>query len=166
MAGNGGTLARELLEQAPDARQIVVPVGGGGLLAGLLSVVERVAPHVQVVAVQSAACPSFVRSLAEGKVYARWEGSETVAEGLEGGTGPVGVALAHRTDTRAVAVPERTIIDVMRRVWKQEGVALEGSAAVVLAARQEGLLGSAADEALYVLTGANVDRHYLESLPD
>lgn len=163
MAGNGGTLVRELLEQRPDMASLVVPVGGGGLLAGALAELERSAPRVAVVAVQSQACPAFVRSLEEGVVHERWQGDPTVAEGLEGGTGAPGVAMARRYGARAIAVPEPAIADAMRRIWRDENVAVEGSAAVVFAARAIGRLDDLPEPCVHVLTGSNVAPSLLES---
>lgn len=157
MAGNGGTLARELVAQVPGLASVVVPVGGGGLLSGLLLELQRLAPEVRVAAVQSEACPSFVRSLADGCVYERWEGAATVAEGLEGGTGAPGVELALRYGVRALTVPEAEIVAAMRRVWRASRVSVEGSAAVVLAARAMGMLDPLPEPCAHVLTGGNVD---------
>ncbi len=155
MAGNGGTLVRELLAQVPDLASVVVPVGGGGLLSGVLAELERSAPHVVVVAVQSEACPAFVRSLEEGCVHTLWSGDATLAEGLEGGTGAVGVAMAQRYGARAILVTEDAIAAAMRRVHAAEGRVLEGSAAVVLAARANGQLHDLPEPCVHVLTGAN-----------
>ena len=159
MAGNGGTLAREIFEQVPDVGTIVVPVGGGGLLSGVLVEVARLRPSVRVVAVQSEACPSFARSLADGVVHERWTGGATLAEGLEGGTGAVGVALAQRAGVDVILVSEQAIAAAMRRVWSAHGVAIEGSAAVVLAVPQAYAF---AGTTVRVLTGANVSRALLE----
>lgn len=156
MAGNGGTVAREILQAQPDVASIVVPVGGGGLLAGIIAELERAAPSVQVAAVQSEACPAFVRSLEDGTTYLRWEGEESWAEGLEGGTGSAGVAAALRFGATACAVPESSVRVAVRRIYANDGIGIEGSSAVVFAARAEGLLAGLPEPCVHVVTGGNI----------
>ena len=55
-----GTIGLEILEQCPDIRSIVVPIGGGGLLAGIATAVKSVAPHVKVYGVQASGAPGNV----------------------------------------------------------------------------------------------------------
>lgn len=156
MAGNGGTLARELLDQVPDVAAIVLPVGGGGLLAGVLAELTRVGKtHVRVVAVQSEACPAFVRSLEDDRVYDRWEGETTLAEGLEGGTGAPAVEAARAYGVTALEVPEFAIRDAMLAFHDATGGVIEGSAAVVVAARTIGALDTLPEPCVHVITGAN-----------
>ena len=156
MAGNGGTLTREILESRPDVGSIVVPVGGGGLLAGIIAELERSAPTVQVAAVQSEACPAFVRSLEDETTYLRWEGEESWAEGLEGGTGAAGVAAARRFGAIALAVPEPAVREAVRRVYREDQVGIEGSSAVVFAARSAGRLDRLAEPCVHVVSGGNI----------
>ncbi len=164
MAGNGGTIGREVLAQCPEVGSVVVPIGGGGLLSGLLVALERAARPVQVVAVQSQACPSFVASLRDGRVYETWEGEPTLAEGLEGGTGATGVALARERGVIAHAVPESAIGAAMSRVWAADRRPIEGSAAVILAARDLGLLADLPEPVVLVITGGNVAQSTIERL--
>ncbi|KAK9680023.1 Pyridoxal-phosphate dependent enzyme [Popillia japonica] len=66
LAGQG-TLGIEVLEQVPDVDAIIVPTGGGGLIAGIATAVKTMKPSVQVIGVKSEACPGFTTSLAAGK---------------------------------------------------------------------------------------------------
>jgi threonine dehydratase len=109
-----------------------------------------------VVAVQSEACPAFVQSLADGTTYLRWEGEESWAEGLEGGTGATGVAAARRFGAKALAVPEDEVRAAVRRIYGRDSVAIEGSSAVVFAARQLGNLDDLPEPCVHVVTGGNV----------
>ena len=62
-----GTIGLEILEQCPDIRSIVVPIGGGGLLAGIATAVKSVAPHVKVYGVQASGSPAMYLSKHAGK---------------------------------------------------------------------------------------------------
>jgi threonine dehydratase len=76
-----GTIAREILEQVPDVRTIVVPVGGGGLAAGIVAALGADHPEVQVVGVQAAGAAAYPASLAAGRPVAL-EQLSTMADGI------------------------------------------------------------------------------------
>ncbi len=156
MAGNGGTIAREILAQVPDVASIVVPVGGGGLLAGIIAALSHSKRDVKLAAVQSEACPAYVRSLEDGKAYTRWEGEESWAEGLEGGTGELAVEVGQAFGVMALAVPEDSVRERVRWAYREHGVAMEGSSAVVFAARELGMLDDLPEPCVHVVTGGNV----------
>ena len=67
MAGQG-TIGLEILDELPDVANILIPVGGGGLIAGVASAVKETHPHVRVIAVESVAAPSLHYSLKHGSI--------------------------------------------------------------------------------------------------
>jgi threonine dehydratase len=156
MAGNGGTIAREILAQVPDVASIVVSVGGGGLLAGIIAQLLLVRRDVKLAAVQSEACPAYVRSLEDGKAYTRWEGEESWAEGLEGGTGELAVEVGRAYGVTALAVPEPSVRERVLWAYREHGIAMEGSSAVVFAARELGMLDTLPEPCVHVITGGNI----------
>ena len=76
-----GTVALELLEQCPDVRTVVVPTGGGGLVAGMAVVLRALAPQVSVVGVQASGAAAFPGSLAAGRPTGL-AGMATMADGI------------------------------------------------------------------------------------
>ena len=66
LAGQG-TMGLEILDQVPDVDAIVIPVGGGGLIAGVALAVKTMKPDVQIIGVEPEACPSFSTALKAGK---------------------------------------------------------------------------------------------------
>ena len=164
MAGNGGTLMREVLAACPDVQTVVVPVGGGGLLVGILSVLRTLARRVTVVTVQSEASPAFTRSLQANQLFATWPPTETLAEGLEGGAGATSVVEAQRYGVQTVTVTEAEIATAMVDAWRNRGQLLEGSAAVVCAAWRSGYLNQLEGPIVGVLTGGNVAQATIEAL--
>ena len=62
MAGQG-TIGLEILDQLPDLSTILVPIGGGGLIAGIASAIKATRPQVRIIGVESAAAPSMHSSL-------------------------------------------------------------------------------------------------------
>jgi threonine dehydratase len=159
MAGNGGTAALEVFDACPDAATWVVPVGGGGLLAGVLAarrlLAERGEAVPEVVAVQSEASPAFAASLRDGRAWLHWPAAATLAEGLEGGTGAAAVDAALRAGVRCILVSEAGIAEAMQRC-QARGWRVEGSAAVVEAARASAALAAFREPIVGWLTGANV----------
>src|ERR1700723_711845 len=76
-----GTLGFEVIEQCPGVRTVLVPVGGGGLAAGIAVAVESLDPGVRVVGVQSSAVPGLIASMAAGRPV-RVVGEPTMADGI------------------------------------------------------------------------------------
>ena len=76
-----GSLGLELLEDVPDLAQVVIPVGGGGLCAGVALAIKAAKPDVRIVGVQAAACAPFPASMAAGEPIAA-ETALTIADGI------------------------------------------------------------------------------------
>nr|CAD7397295.1 unnamed protein product [Timema cristinae] len=80
MAGQG-TLGLEIVEQVPNIDAVVVPVGGGGLIAGVALAVKTLFPHIKIIGVESERCASFSKAVKAGMpVYTKIE--STLADGL------------------------------------------------------------------------------------
>lgn len=151
------TLARELIGQVPDLGTVVVPCGGGGLLAGVILGLEGT--DVRVVGIESEASPSMSTALAAGSIVPI-EVEPTVADGLAGNLEPgavtVGVALSHGVDV--LTVSEADIRSAMAFSATKMGLVLEGAGAVGIAAVRAGLVTPDAKgrQTVVLLTGRNV----------
>ncbi|MCA9611064.1 MAG: pyridoxal-phosphate dependent enzyme [Myxococcales bacterium] len=162
-AGNGGTVALEILEDLPEVRTIVAPVGGGGLVAGLAAARRLEGARFTLVGVQSEACPAMVRSLEEGRALLEYEGAPTLAEGLEGGVSETTFAVARDELARMDAVSEAAVADAMRFAKHALGLEIEGSAAVTIAWLRAHA-SEVAGPVVGVVSGRNVDRETLARL--
>ena len=76
-----GTIGLEILEQVPDVEQIVVPIGGGGLISGVAAAVKSMRPNVKVIGVQAATVPSMFVSMRSGEIITVRDGA-TIADGI------------------------------------------------------------------------------------
>ena len=76
-----GTIGLEILEQVPDVEQIVVPIGGGGLISGVAAAVKSMRPNVKVIGVQAATVPSMFVSQRSGEITTVRDGA-TIADGI------------------------------------------------------------------------------------
>jgi len=153
-----GTLAFEILEQVPDVEAVLVPVGGGGLLAGLATVLHALKPDLQVIGVEPANAACFAAGLAAGapvRVPTRF----TLADGLavaEAGRHTLSIArpLVHRM----VQVQEESLALAILRLAELEKCIVEGAGAAGLAALLGGNLADLAGrKVVLLLTGGNID---------
>ncbi len=153
-----GTLALEVLEQTPQLGTIVVPVGGGGLLAGIATVVKVLRPDVRVVAVEPANAAGFLAACLRG-APGRAALLPTLADGLAvERVGETTFALAAPLVDDVVTVTEAEIADAVGLLARASGIVAEGAGAAGLAAVLSGKLGGDRGRAVVVpITGRNVD---------
>ena len=161
-AAGQGTVALELLEQLPDLAAVVVPVGGGGLIAGMATVLKARAPRVRVIAVQPEASPALRESLRLGRALLEFPAGPTLADGLAGGIGEIAFEHRDRID-EVVVVPEPDIEDAVVALVAEDQVLAEGSGVVGVAAVRAGLVALNGPLAV-VVTGANIDVPVLQRL--
>lgn len=157
-----GTMGFEILEQVPDVEAIVIPVGGGGLLAGISLAVKSVRPNVKIVAVEADHVPSFSAALGAGKPVAI-QIQPTLADGLaiaQVGSNAFEIA-ASRVD-RTITVSEEQIAVAILRVIELEKGVVEGAAATPLAACLSGQLSELRQKRVVLLhCGGNIDPNVL-----
>jgi threonine dehydratase len=153
-----GTIAFEVLEQVPDAEAILVPVGGGGLIAGVATVLRALKPDVEIIGVEPAGAACFAAGLAsDGPV--RVATSFTLADGLAvAEAGRTALEIARPLVNRLVTVPEENLALAMLRLAELEKCVIEGAGASGLAAMLDGGLPDLAGrKVILVLTGGNID---------
>ena len=160
MAGNGGTVAQEILRQAPDVSAVVAPLGGGGLCAGLAAGLGR----VPVLGLNTEASPAMARSLAEGRVHLTYDAAHTIAEGLEGGVSPGSAALCARLLHGVELVTEAGLRRGVRLMAREHSVVLEGAAAAGVAAILAGVPIPGQGPVCVVLSGRNIDHALLKQI--
>jgi threonine dehydratase len=162
MAGQG-TIALEILEQAPGVQAIVAPVGGGGLLAGIGTVVEARKPDVRVVGVEPVNAACLTAALAAGHPVTVTL-SSTLADGLavsQAGAQPFEVL--RRVVDQVVTVDEAAIALAVLRLIELEKSVVEGAGAAPLAAFLAGKLDTLKGmNVVLVLCGGNIDLTILD----
>ena len=164
MAGNGGTLAVEVLQDAPAARTFVLPVGGGGLAAGFAFYVREEIPEARIVGCQHERSPALKLSLEKGEAVVTLPPIETAAAGIEGGMGRLPFEVL-RTRTDAVALlSEEEIFDAVRWMLHEHQYLVEPSAAVTVAACLTGKAGKLGGPTVVVLSGRNVSLETLRRI--
>jgi threonine dehydratase len=129
-----GTVGLELLEQAPDLDAVLVPIGGGGLLAGVACAVKALKPTCRVIGVELAEGPGMTPALAAGKPVPVPR-PKTLADGLTPPfVGAIPLEVARRHVDEIVLVSEDDIALAMRAFFERARLVVEGSGAAATAA--------------------------------
>lgn len=156
MAGQG-TIALEILDELPDLQNLVVPVGGGGLIAGMAAAIRERAPHVRIIGVESMAAKSMSLSFRTGKPCES-PVSVTLADGIAVKVpGSKTLPVIRDSVDEIVLVEEEEIALAIVSLLERTKLLVEGAGAVPLAAalhrRIEGLSG----KTVCLLSGGNID---------
>ncbi len=157
-----GTVALEVLRDAPDVDTIVVPVGGGGLVSGIAVAVKAMRPEVAVVGVELDTYPSMLHALGRAPAPT---GGATIAEGIavtEAGTLTREIAAALVDDI--VTVPEQRVEEAVAVAVEIEKTVLEGAGAAPLAAVLEHRARFAGRNVALICSGGNIDVRVLSSV--
>jgi threonine dehydratase len=133
MAGNGGTLAVEVLEDLPEASHFILPMGGGGLSAGFSWYVKSKSPKAAITICQLADCPAFKLSLEQGKPVTYMPSIDTLASGLEGGLGEKCFEILKTRVDEIAHIKEEELCSAFRWLLEHHQYLVEPSAAVALA---------------------------------
>jgi threonine dehydratase len=127
-----GTLALEMLEDAPEIDALVVPVGGGGMITGCAAAAAELRPDARVFGVEVEGYPAMAQRLAGAAVHV---GGPTIAEGIAvRDVGEVPLAMLKRLGVEVLVVPERAVEEAIALLVEGAKVVAEGAGAAGLAA--------------------------------
>lgn len=162
VAAGAGTVALEMLEDAPEIDCMVTPIGGGGLISGMSTVARALRPDMQVVGVQAALFPSMY---AKVKGESRSCGGDTLAEGIavKSPGAFTSQIIAERVDD-IVLVSEEALEKAVSLLLQIEKTVVEGAGAAGLAAILEHGQRFAGRKVGLVLCGGNIDTRLLANV--
>ncbi len=156
MAGQG-TIAVEILEELPDLRNIIIPVGGGGLIAGMAAALRERAPQVRIIGVESTAAPSMSASFAAGKPTER-PVHLTLADGIAVKLpGARTVPLICQLVDEIVQIEEEDIALAIVSLLEKTKMLVEGAGGVTLAAALNHRIPGLVGKTVCLLSGGNID---------
>ena len=157
MAGQG-TIALEILASLPEVDRVVIPVGGGGLIAGIAVALRNLKPDVTITGVQSEACPSAAQALQKGAVV-KVSGGTSIADGIavrQTGRAPFAVMRDQVDDV--VLVKEEDIAAAILLLMERKKIVAEGAGAVALAALMSAAVPiQPGEKAVLLISGGNLD---------
>ncbi len=151
-----GTCGLEILDELPTVETIVVPVGGGGLIAGISAAVAAIKPSVRVVGVEPVGAPKLARALEAGRPV-KLDHTESMADGLLPlSIGELPFAVLAPVVREAIQVPEEEIAAAVRFLYCEAGLSVEPSGAITTAALLGGRLRPTGPT-VAIVSGGNVD---------
>lgn len=154
-----GTIGLEIMEDLPDTRTVLVPLSGGGLIAGVALAVKGVAPDARTMGISMEHGAAMIASQRAGRPVAVEEVA-SLADSLGGGIGEDNrytFALVRRLVDEFILVTEREIADAMTFAYRHERLVLEGAAAVGIAALLADRVPAPEGPLVLVVSGGNVD---------
>ncbi|HEV8578803.1 MAG TPA: threonine ammonia-lyase [Thermoanaerobaculia bacterium] len=162
-----GTIGLEILEQVPEVEVIVVPVGGGGLISGIVAAVKAKKPSVRIYGVQTEAAPAMAESFRAGRAVT-CQASRSVADGIAvKGPGDLTFEYIRRYVDDVVTVSEDAIRAAVIRLLETGKTVVEGAAAAAFAAVAGRQIPELAQRSVVmVLSGANIDLALLARIID
>jgi threonine dehydratase len=161
-----GTIALEILEQVPDVDAIVAPVGGGGLVGGIGTVLSARKPLVALYGVQASAVPSMHEALACGSPVLV-PAARTLADGIAVRcTSARTLALAQRYLKQLVLVDDEEIAEAILLLVEVEKTVAEGAGAAALAALMSHALVLEGKTVVVIVSGGNIDVQILARIID
>jgi threonine dehydratase len=156
MAGQG-TIGLELLEDLPDVSNVLVPIGGGGLIAGIACAIKETHPHVRIIGVESAAAPSMQLSLKKGEILTT-SIRASLADGIAVKTvGDQTFPVVRDLVDEVVLVHEEEIALAIVSLLERNKLMVEGAGAVGLAALLNGRVKRLSGKTVALLSGGNID---------
>jgi threonine dehydratase len=159
-----GTVALELLDEAPHLDALVVCIGGGGLLAGCATIAKSMRPEIRIFGVEPELANDTYQSLARGE-RVTIPAPDTIADGLRAPTpGRLTFPIIQRHVEKILLVSEEEIRAAMRFLLERMKILVEPSGAVAAAAVLFGKLPPGIGSAGVVISGGNVDVDFLKTL--
>jgi len=153
-----GTVALEILEKADDFDAIIIPIGGGGLIAGMSEAIKAVNPKIEVIGVSAAGAPAFKNSY-ELKSAVDSTSVRTIADGIAvRDTSTVTLKYALKNVDKIISVDDEEIASAILYLLEKQKLVVEGAGAVGVAALLHNKLENIKDKKIaVVLSGGNMD---------
>ena len=159
-----GTIAYEILHDLPNADVIVVPAGGGGLLAGISFYAKQINPRIKIVGVQAQGADAIVRSFREGRHCTR-DSVYTIADGIAVmNPGEKTVKLIQENVDEMVTVTDDEIAATILLLLEREKQVVEPAGACSLAAVLNHKINVEGKRVVCVLSGGNIDVSFIHKI--
>jgi len=156
-----GTIGLEILEEFPEVEKVLVPVGGGGLIAGIAIAIKNKNRVIEVIGAQSEASPVMYESLKAGKILKSEELKiqDSIADGLTGGIeeGSITFRIAQKNVNKVILVKEESIKEAIRLLWEKDNQVVEGAGAVGPAVVIENKEQFKNKKTVIVISGGNIN---------
>ena len=154
-----GTIALEVMEELPDADVLMVPLSGGGLLAGIAMTAKTIKPGIHIVGVSIEQSPAMLKSLSAGRSV-HVEEKDSIADSLLGGIGDENqytLPMVEKFTDEHLLISEEEIKDAMFYIFDQHRVVVEGAAAVGVGVILNQKIDVKGKKVVALLTGSSIN---------
>jgi threonine dehydratase len=151
-----GTTGLEIMSELPETDLILVPIGGGGLIAGVATAAKTMYPGCRVIGLQPEASPAALLSLRDGIPYDPYDHQPTIADGLAGGFGATPFYLARTLIDQVLLASEAALRQAVFVLLDREQLVVEPSGAIAIAPLLDGTLDVEGKTVVCVLSGGNI----------
>ena len=159
-----GTLGLEILSDLPTADVVIVPAGGGGLLAGVAAFIKQINPRIRVIGVQAEGADAIARSFHE-KRYISTDEVSTIADGIAvKSPGDITVELINRYADDVVTVSDIEISEAILMLMERCKQIVEPSGATPVAAVLKGKVDVRGKKVVCLLSGGNIDVSFIQCI--
>lgn len=159
-----GTIGLEILEQLPDVKYIVVPIGGGGLIAGVATAVKSLRPDVKIIGVQAANAASMKESIDKGERITL-SSAATIADGIAvKRPGAITFELVKKYVDEIVTVTEEEIQQAILRLLEEGKTTAEGAGATSVAAILSKKFDFLDGKVCALLSGGNINMNTISRI--
>jgi threonine dehydratase len=155
-----GTAALELLEEKPDLDIIIVPIGGGGLMSGIVTAAKGISPGIVVFGAEPVNANDAYKSFISGKLIPSVN-PNTIADGLLTSLSERTFHIISKNVDNIFTVTEESIIESMLLIWERMKIIVEPSSATTLAVIKENPEIFKGKRTGLIITGGNVDLKHL-----
>ncbi|MBN1937366.1 MAG: pyridoxal-phosphate dependent enzyme [Anaerolineae bacterium] len=159
-----GTMALEILADLPQVDALLVPIGGGGMIAGVSVAAKTMLPTCRVIGVQPEASPAALLSLRDGLAYDPYDHAPTIADGLAGGFGRVPFEIAHELIDQIVLASETALRRSIFTLLDRHQLVVEASGAIAVAPLLTDSIDLKGKTVICVLSGGNLDTSLLREI--
>jgi threonine dehydratase len=159
-----GTIGLEILEDVPEVEGIIIPVGGGGLISGIATIIKKRNPKVNIIGVQSTHAPSAFFSLKKKRIV-EVNIRPTLADGIAlRRVGEITFPIIQKRVDQVITVQEDEIASAIFMLMERKRVVAEGAGAAPLAALLSKRGEIRAKKIVLVISGGNIDVHLLDRI--
>ncbi len=159
-----GSCGLEIMMALPEVETIIVPVGGGGLVAGVAVAAKGVNPASRIVGVQPEASPAAKLSFEQNRPIDPYDHAPTIADGLAGGFGAQPFYIARTLIEQILLFSEAELRQAIFTLIDQEQLVVEASGAIAIAPLLSGSQEWRGQTVVCILSGANIDSRLLADI--
>lgn len=159
-----GTIGLEMIEQYPKLDEILVPIGGGGMITGIAVAVKSIKPQIKIIGVQTEACPAMFTAINNDIFYKFFPTKPSICEALVGGVGEIPFKMAKKCIDDILLVKENTIKKAVIHLIEHDKILAEPSAAVGVACLLDYRDYFYKKNVGIVISGGNIDTELLKNI--